>query len=852
MDLKSDGKTLGIIIIMIIFFVSLIIIIDELYNITKFAYRYTYLYNYGKMNENTCSINIIEYETARFRIYNEINKYKLEKDLYNKTWINYLQYISILTFAILLSISFGYLFYNLFVSNNEDCIETDINNMSFIKQILQCICADCHIYIPNCFLNYLMVFFLILVYPLIYLLKVGLNYDLTWNSGFTKRIVHICVFLTLVYYIYVLYLQEPNDYGKLIVYIVFIIIFYFNNYIFTKTYDEFNNVTKIANLYYTDDENELETDTMFYDIYKQEEPVKPLEVALPCSVLDTSSNCSNLLDIFTYCTNSNVDFNNSSNLYCYKFKDVASNIIKYELDKETIEKYYENKKRYANDLEIYETKNEIYKNNKTEFPETVYLLYTMIPQLTSIDKREIQILCILLIIIIIIYNNLKTVDEDYANYIYYTAFLYIIGVLTIMILINAIVNYNTFFNKYLIYEPIHNYKNSLNNKNTIFNLLVNQDETLKNFYSKINKDINFNNYSLVGNLNFTYANSNINNFKNKITLSTDTNTKPDIVENPILEQVRINTISVFYSDIYKNIRNNTDEVIAITYDYNKMPNLNLDDYKKVDNPTLKILIKNLLLSDDIAINNRIEQLRLNYKYFTYNTNIKSTNFYITADNYTNKQIGVKPIIYGNDITKTDDFEINYKNNLFLFEKSLVEYKEFLIEFRKIIIEMFNGITIACDNTNFINVDDILNDFMTIINKIKDNSGNNIQLIKAKIIDNYITNINEIITRYINIIKVYVRLYSSYSQANSSNNTKTNLMNILINNYNLYANDLKKHSANALVKLELKIKSNFIASKYNSYKSNDYKKLNMNTNNVSWAFVILIIIFTIILLEPLII
>ena len=78
------------------------------------------------------------------------------------------------------------------------------------------------------------------------------------------------------------------------------------------------------------------------------------------------------------------------------------------------------------------------------------------------------------------------------------------------------------------------------------------------------------------------------------------------------------------------------------------------------------------------------------------------------------------------------------------------------------------------------------------------------------------------------------------------------MNILINNYNLYANDLKKHSANALVKLELKIKSNFIASKYNSYKSNDYKKLNMNTNNVSWAFVILIIIFTIILLEPLII
>lgn len=836
MDFASNGKTLGIIFIMIIFFVSLIIIIDELYNITKFVYRYTYLYNYGKMNENTCNLDVIEYETARFRIYNEINKYKLDKDLYNKTWINYLHYISILIFSILLSISFGYLFYNLFILNNNDCNEDTTNEMSLIKQILECLCKDCHKYIPNCFLNYLVVFFLIIIYPLIYVLKYGINYDLTWNSGYTNRIIHICVFLTLIYYIYVLYSEVITDYNKIIIYIFYIIIFYFNNYIFNKTYDEFNNVTKIANLYYTKDENELETDTMFYDIYKQEEPIKPLEVPIPCSILSPPNNCSNLLEIFTYCTNNN-DFNNSSNIYCYKFKDLGSNMEKYEADRETIENYYTDKKRYDNDIQIYETKNEIYKNNKTEFPETVYFLYTMMPKLTSIDKKEVQLLGLLLVIILIIFNYLKSINSDYANYIYYTAFMYILGILSIIILINAIINYNTYFNKYLIYEPIHNYKNSLNNKNTIFNLLINKDETLKLFYSKITKDISFNKISLVNNLDLEKSYDNITKLKNNISLSDDLKIKPVIIANDILEQNRINTLSVFYSDIYKN---DIVTPIQINYEYNVIPIINFtsENYSK-----LLLLIKNLLLSDENLINNRINQLRINYKYFTYNTTEKQTNLLIDANNYTNKQIGLVPIIYNTNERNKEIFENNYKNNLFLFENVLLEYKEFLIEFRKITINMFNDLNIACEYSNYLNIDDILKAFKEVITSISD--------IKRRIINNNIEIIRQLLTKYINIIKVYVRLYSI--QSNSTNNiTTSNLINSLINNYNLYANDIKKHSLSTLIKLSLNMKSNFNTSKYNKFKSNDYKKVNMSINNVSWSFVILIIIFAIILLEPLIV
>ena len=86
----------------------------------------------------------------------------------------------------------------------------------------------------------------------------------------------------------------------------------------------------------------------------------------------------------------------------------------------------------------------------------------------------------------------------------------------------------------------------------------------------------------------------------------------------------------------------------------------------------------------------------------------------------------------------------------------------------------------------------------------------------------------------------------------SSSDSTTFINKLINNYNLYSNDINKHITNDLEKLELIIKSTFRKCKYDEYDSNKLKKLALSTNNVSWSFIILMIIFTIILLEPLII
>ena len=86
----------------------------------------------------------------------------------------------------------------------------------------------------------------------------------------------------------------------------------------------------------------------------------------------------------------------------------------------------------------------------------------------------------------------------------------------------------------------------------------------------------------------------------------------------------------------------------------------------------------------------------------------------------------------------------------------------------------------------------------------------------------------------------------------SKSDKSKLINKIINNYNLFASDENKHTINDFYKIIVKLKSNFQSSKYNTMDSLTLKKLNISTNNVSWSFVILIIIFTIILLEPLII
>ena len=184
-DINSIGNIIGTLIFFIIIFIGIFIIIDEIFNISKFCFKYTYLYNYGKLNENICkkdNNNLIEFETARYRIHNELNKYKLEKDLFNKNWINYVVFICILIMSVIMCFAFGYLFYHIFIINNKNCDYTDdITKQSLLNKLLQC-SGMLTKPIPNCTYNYFILFAIIIIYPLIFILKFLVNIDYSLES----------------------------------------------------------------------------------------------------------------------------------------------------------------------------------------------------------------------------------------------------------------------------------------------------------------------------------------------------------------------------------------------------------------------------------------------------------------------------------------------------------------------------------------------------------------------------------------------------------------------------------------------------------------------------------------------
>ncbi len=265
-------------------------------------------------------------------------------------------------------------------------------------------------------------------------------------------------------------------------------------------------------------------------------------------------------------------------------------------------------------------------------------------------------------------------------------------------------------------------------------------------------------------------------------------------------------------------------------------------------------VKLLLLNDENAIKERIKQLKINFKFYVYNREKES----VEQQTLTLEQNAIKK---KKDIREKSLNEIEeqlYNQNLFLTDKAFDVYEELLIDCRKLFIELFNNLKISCDYTNFINIDEKiaeLDNKLLLKNKsnFKDSKDEPAIIIYKKIIENTISKLDMSLRKHINIIKIYVRLFQTVDTANiKSKNKKTEIINKIINNYNLFANDEDKHTANDFYKILIELKSNFMSSKYNTLDSLDLKKLNISTNNVSWSFVILIIIFAIILLEPLIV
>jgi len=897
-NINYYGKSISNMIIYIILIIAIIIILDEIINISKFCYKYTYLYNYGKINEKICKndkeTSILEYEKSRFRIFNILNNYKLTKDLFNKNWINYITYIIILILIIIFLLSFGTLFYYLFIKDEKTCNinDNDIDEMNLLKRVIKCFLGDFHKLIPNCTFNYIILFIIIIIYPLIFIFKGFFKKDYTFESAsYMIKYFHLLFILILFYYIIVLMKDKKYDtidkYSNIVIYLSYIILFYISQYIYKYIFDEYYNKFTLLNIY---NKEKDKNDTLFFDIYKQEEPIKPIQPKILTEPL-LDNNGSNLLMTFKFCNNEDLEL--KQNYYCND-----SNIYKYNLNK--ITEYYNTKKSYEDIMKIYNYKFNIYKNNIIEFPKIINIYGTMLPKLLGLEKQLILIIIIAIIVFIIIYIILKYYNNknEFNDYFYNTLFIYLIGILSIYILSNSILTYNTYFNKYHIYEPIAQYKFDLNKLNLLFDLSINNKNQNLNNKLDLYKIITNNEINLTNNNNIIYNDDEtiINNIKNNsINIEIDLN--PYINKSSkdynIIDLNNINymknaiNISLLSSLIYrKDIKIQDYNLIDIENNFYKNDNKfnyfylntfnlldnNLDNNNQILSKNINTyfqIIKGTFLNNPNLLDEKISKIKNNIKYLIYN-DYKKLNIetFKTDNNINNINDFYFKLLYIDDISsdkiekidnsnETDLIKI-YKNNLININKILFYYGEFLLEIRKIVLKLFNSSSIYCDKSNIINLNVKLNQYINLIFK---KNKNNLYIFKSVdeepriniykvILLNSINEFNNIYRKYFNIIKLLI--IKNINKDVSIDNNTLKIIQEIINNFNIYNKGNNKFINSNLLNNNFILECKEYINKYNKLTNKDKIELNMNINNVSWSFIILIIIFAIILIEPTII
>jgi len=469
--------------------------------------------------------------------------------------------------------------------------------------------------------------------------------------------------------------------NKITIFAIFVIVFYVANYLYNKAYEDYYNINKDTNIYsgnktivgilnkyfnFSINNQDDFRDINFFEIYKQEEPVKPKEPTKPDNY-----------NSFKICENFE-----EKNKYCYDFKDKKEDY--FEL-KRGVEKYNEEKKKYDKEMNTYNMKFNIYKNNKLDFPEFVPVLTNLLPNLLGANKTSHILLFILMIVIYIYYYYLKLYKKnEFANFVYYTILVYVISILSIYVLSNSILTYNTYVNKYLIYEPIAYYKEDLFNMDILFNALLNKDsnKTKTDNYIKLYNQINTKSLSTFGSSSTTPPKTSkelIYELKNppasfvypSVEHSTDTT----------LNNLRHQILRVIFSDLIKIDSKNISSINDLRTFFTTV-NADISSSNIFDNSTtisagsaitsnlrtFLIITKNIFVENPDGYDNHIQQLKNNLKYIIYQDKIITYN----ATNHSNIQkfndeFLIKDVSNNElmmiDNTKTNDNINIYMNNL---------------------------------------------------------------------------------------------------------------------------------------------------------------------------------------------
>ena len=577
MDLKYYMNIITNLSIIITFIFSIILIVDELYNIGFFSFKYTYLYNYGSSISTFNNVQSIECESNRFNVYS--NNLYLYKDIFSKSYFNYLLIIAITLITILFTLAYGINFYFTFILNQPE-VCSFYKTTSFIKTILKCLCDSCHEFIPNCTGNYFISFIILIIIPISYILKLFLNIDITPNSNSTLySFGYIILYIILIFtYSFVLFNIDKTDNNtseRLInvsVYLVFTFLFIISFYIYKYIYNKYTDITLIN----------INNDETFYDIYKQTPPNKPRPVKKP---------------LF------------KGKEFSFKY-DPKSTEKDYKYKKELMDDYYKAVDNYENDLKYYAQKYNIYTTSNANLGDKTFII-SMIINILGLNNRIHLFIIGLLILLSVIYYF-------YNNDLLFVSIIYLISIITILTIMNSILYYNTILNKYIVYEPLSYYKYDIATANTKLNLILdpsngteffdilnnNQKQNTKNNF---NVDINnvFNNINLLTTYD-NFTKDNIKSINAECIIFPNLNTNNSFIipineydiyylgtsaSTDTIPDANITNIKLYVFDKIENyIKYKTTPDIDILYNYTFKPITSIYLYY---NDTSKIEISNL-------------------------------------------------------------------------------------------------------------------------------------------------------------------------------------------------------------------------------------------------------------------
>jgi len=576
MEIKNKLNIITNISIVITMVFIIILLIDELYNIGLFSFKYTYNYNYGTFNSKFNNIQTIECETNRFKVYNN-NNY-LFKDIFNKSYFNYLLKIAMTFITIMFIIAYGIYFYDNFIDRlPELCSFSEA--ISLPKQILECLCKDCHKILPNCTNNYLIVFIIIILIPIAYLCKSFLWFDFTPNSNSTLlTLVYVLIFIMLIFkYPFDLLIAANPDtkYKELITYFIVTFVFIVSGYLYKYIDKKYINNIKL---------NSVNNINVFNDIYKQAPPIKPLPVTKP-----------DIIDTFKY--------------------NVKNTDPAYKIQKEIADRYYRDIKNYETELNYYTERYNNYTNSINTSLKDKITVIDVFFNISGLNNYLHIFIIALIIIIALVYYNYSD-----KNQMLFVCMIYLISLITILTIFNAIQYYNTYINKYIIYEPSANYKSDVTVVNTKLNLILDTSNG-QNFYN------------ILTNSHKTY-----NKIENDIII-----TRPTI--NSQIRNLSSDNIIEKLAEIDTNIRN--------------LPEINVND-------------KNKIKSDyTVYFNGNNAPTQTNIEIFKF--------FYKNIDKFTSTSINKFPVdnlyfTYKNNLKITVRSDYHRYSNLYIYYKSYQYYK----------------------------------------------------------------------------------------------------------------------------------------------------------------------------------